>query len=123
MAKAIIEKLECISCGADVRDGTQFCYACGKPVAHETVVNSEIDAGDLSTDSTAVAETIEIKTERTERLATAAAERRKLRTRQRKPKQLVWEEPGESSNRVFVLVCLLIFLFAALIVFFTVFNK
>src|SRR5438045_2846396 len=35
MAETIIDRAVCESCGADVRDGTTFCYNCGKSVNAE----------------------------------------------------------------------------------------
>lgn len=32
MAKAILEKEHCASCGVDVREGSQFCYNCGEAI-------------------------------------------------------------------------------------------
>ena len=33
MAEAVVEKEPCVKCGAEVREGTTFCYACGGRVA------------------------------------------------------------------------------------------
>ena len=91
----------------------------GKPVIVET---SEDAANETEEASTAL-ETIDSKTEKSEKLASAAAERKKSRLGQRKPKQIIWEEPGASSNRIFMLLCVLIFVLAAGVVFLTVFIK
>lgn len=120
MAEAVLEKAVCMSCGSDVRDGTYYCYACGKAVVTEpdepTVLedsNNAPIADDLVTSNA----------RKSGKLATAAAERKRSRVGQRKPKQVVWEEPGAASNRVFILFCLLIFIFAGIVVFLTVFLK
>lgn len=109
----------CLECGADVRDGTQFCYACGKPVLKDATPDAVVEAEDPSE----AKETIDSKTEKSEKLASAAAERKKSRIGQRKPKQVVWEEPGASSTRIYALLCVLIFVLSAGVVFLTVFIK
>lgn len=128
MAEAVLEKAICKSCGVDVREGTQFCYNCGKPVANtigrvhldDTVEEKINDKGSSSGDSV----TVEIvKDDKAERLAAAATERKRSRVGQRKPKRVVWEVPGQTSNRIFILVCVLIAVMAASIVFLMLFVK
>ena len=120
MADAVREKEVCVSCGADVRDGTYYCYACGKPVVRESRVESEVQG---SSETEANGDLANSRSDKSERLATAAAERKRSRVGHRKPKQVVWEQPGAASNRIFVLVSLLIFIFASAVVFLTVFMK
>lgn len=33
MPEAILEKAKCRACGTDAREGSQFCYSCGEPMA------------------------------------------------------------------------------------------
>ena len=120
MAESVLEKnAVCVECGSEVREGTQFCYACGKPVATESSDEAVIEAEE----TVAATENNDSMTERSEKLASAAARRKKSRSGQRKPKRVVWEEPGESANRLFMLLCLLIFVIAVGVVFLTVFIK
>lgn len=128
MAEAVLEKAICKSCGVDVREGTQFCYNCGNPVVYgigQTVddeaadeLNADIDSGSNHDKAGEP-----VKDNKAARLAVAASERKRSRAGQRKPKRVVWEEPGPASNRIFILVCVLIFVIAALIVFLMLFVK
>lgn len=120
MTEAVLEKEVCMSCGADVRDGTYYCYACGKPVVTEPDNPESVNASDTAT---IVDDQIGPKEEKTAKLTTAANERKKSRAGRRKPKQVVWEEPGDSSNRIFVVFSLLIFIIAVAVVYLTVFTK
>ncbi len=117
MAQAILDKEICKSCGADVRDGTQYCYACGKSVIAESEAEKLVRG---VSDSLPLEESSDNKGKK---LATAASERKRSRGGQRKPKQIVWEEPGTGSNRIYILVCVLIFIIAGAVVFLTVFMK
>lgn len=127
MADSVVEKAVCLSCGADVREGTAFCYACGKPVLTESS-DANIVVGSIGEAETPEIENSDEKpvaaeSERSDKLAAAAAERKKSRVGQRKPKKVIWEEPGAASNRIFLLVCILISVIAAAIVFLMVFVR
>ena len=127
MAEAVIEKAVCFSCGADVREGTAFCYACGKPVANGSgdldIAEDTVTEPIAVEDEVAVEKPSEREIDRSEKLAAAAAERKKSRVGQRKPKKVIWEEPSATTNRVFVLICLLISVIAGALVFLMVFVK
>ena len=57
------------------------------------------------------------------KLANAASERRKARVRQRKTREFVWEPQDESSNYLVLILAVLVAVFAAVVVFLTVFLK
>jgi len=125
MASVSVEKLECIECGADVREGTAFCYNCGgklTPVAGEVAeVSVEAqDEGKAAIDDLA-ARLAEDET-KSEKLVKAAAERRKARSVVRKPKEFVWE-PVEDSSRSMVVIAIGIFVISSVIVFYMVVLK
>ena len=128
MTEAALEKGVCASCGTDVRERTQFCYACGEPLSANlnTTDEPDIERQPISKhdepDVSVVGEAPLVDS-KSERLASAAAQRKRSRSGMRKPKQVVWEEPGIASNRIFVLVCILIFVIAAAVVSLTVFIK
>ncbi len=128
MTETVLEKAVCVSCGVDVRDGTQFCYNCGKPVSNgvEPTVKS-VNDDSLTEEVVPESSPEEIETgekdEKTDKLAVAAAERKRSRVGQRKPKKVVWEEPSPASNRIFVLFCVLIAVIASALVFLMVFVK
>lgn len=125
MVEAVLEKVVCAACGVDVREGTQFCYSCGKPVSNglapaAATLDEEVLVDDpVSERSPETAD----DSEKADKLAVAAAERKKSRLGQRKPKKVVWEEPSPASNRIFILVSLLITVVAAALVFLMVFVK
>ena len=128
MAEAVLEKAICKSCGVEVREGTQFCYNCGNPVVYgigQTVTDEAVDEQNADIDSGSSQDKVAelVKDNKVERLAVAASERKRSRAGLRKPKRVVWEEPGPASNRIFILVCVLIFVIAASIVFLMLFVK
>jgi len=136
MAETALEKETCRSCGVDVREDTAFCYNCGKPVAPQTkevpLMASEPNGtaedsavekpgSDLQKDLERMFGTEKISSQ--DRLAVAAAERKKARIFQQKPRQLVWISADETSNRVYMLITLLITVIAGAIVYITVYLK
>lgn len=125
MAEAILEKAVCFTCGADVREGTQFCYNCGKPITNG-LASTESDNFDKDQNKVDISEPRSERNEKNDKadkLVAAASERKRSRVGQRKPKKVVWEEPGSMSNRIFVLVCVLIAVIAASIVFLMLFVR
>lgn len=136
MAETTLEKATCESCGVDVRENTLFCYNCGTRVASEQTgedftafetngVNSgETSAAAGSDQDEELARRFKIDdVPAADKLANAAAQRKKARFSQRKPREVVWESPDESSNRLFVLITLLITVMAGGIVFLAVYLK
>ena len=123
MAEEPLDKAVCISCGADVREGTTFCYACGKPVTKATKVEDKVIEPAVEPLKTIEEKSADTETDKSEKLANAAAKRKKSRIGQRKPKKVVWEEPGAASNRIFLLVSVLIAVIAGGLVFLMVFVK
>lgn len=122
MIETVPEKALCASCGVDVREGTQFCYNCGKPVTNGILEKvNNLEKVDVTNES--ISDKNQKPSEKAEKLATAAAERKKSRIGQRKPKKVVWEEPSQLSNSLFVLFCLLIAVISAGLVFLMVFVK
>ena len=61
--------------------------------------------------------------EEADKLAAAAAERKKARVKPRKKRQMVWEPVDEGPGPMFIGLTLLICLLAAVIVFLTVYWK
>ena len=104
MSEAILEKAVCVNCGEDVREGTSFCYNCGKKIAVDPV-----DTVEASTEPTRAENDIPVG----EQLTRAAEQRRKARVGQRKPKEYVWE-PNEDSR--FVLLSTVVIAILALVV-------
>lgn len=127
MPEAILEKETCENCGVEVRENTLFCYNCGSRVADDATVSngsgSNVDAEtQAALDDLAARFKID-ETADDDKLAKAAAERRKARVSQRKPKEFVWEPVDESSSRFVMLLAILITVIAAVVVFLTVVWK
>lgn len=130
MAEAILEKAVCEKCGVDVRENTSFCYNCGNPVKSpepEPVLETKPEAKEEDAASKAaledLAERFRMEDAPGEKLAKAAAERRKARVAQRKPKVDVWEPTDESSSVLLLVLSLIITGIAAAVVFLMVFWK
>lgn len=129
MTEAITGKEVCSGCGAGVREGTTFCYACGTKIVHsdtspavETLVETAVDEEML--EATVASEPLATTSNsKSEKIASAAAERKKSRLGKRKPKKIVWEEPDIRTNRVFVFFTVVIFAIAIFVVVFTVLIK
>jgi len=134
MQGATIEKEVCEKCGVDVRENTVFCYNCGSPVGEdsdelipEEPAASNGDSSDLDAETQAalqdLAQKFKIDEEADNKLAKAAAERKKARVGQRKSKEFVWEPSDDSSGRLLFLGALLVAAAVAAVVFLTVFWK
>lgn len=127
MSESTHEKAVCAHCGVDVRENTQFCYNCGKPVTAEAIESAaETVPTDAAGDETELEKTLGVDSEpdsSSDKLAVAAANRRKARVTHRKPVEMVWEPADEGAYGVFVLITLIIALIAAAIVFIAVYLK
>ena len=143
MAETTLEKAICESCGADVREDTQFCYNCGKPVAEDEPipqpepdgpVNVPVEANgaepveempdDTKTALDELAEKFKDEdADEADKLAAAAAERKKARVRPRKKRAITWQPVNEGPGLVFIAGTLLITVLAAVIVLLTVYWK
>ncbi|CAN5536538.1 hypothetical protein BH10ACI3_BH10ACI3_01870 [soil metagenome] len=112
-----IEKETCSKCEMPVRENTQFCYNCGSRVTNsengsEPVVNV---AAQAALDDLAVK--LKGESDSDEKLAKAAAERKKARVGQRKSKEFVWQPKDDVSSGFVMLVAVVITILAAAIVF------
>jgi hypothetical protein len=136
MAETTVEKSTCEKCGAEVRENTLFCYACGGRVADEEPISQPGEAtnGSAAADVHMSDETRAALDDLSERfkieepseeelLAHAAAERKRSRVRPRKKKDVVWETSEDGSYTLFVLATLLICVITAAIVFLMVYWK
>ena len=129
MPEATIEKAVCEKCGADVRENTVFCYNCGSPLAEgqtspDPESNGSVPSADAETKAALddLAEKMSItESADGDKLAKAAAERKKARVIQRRSREFVWEPIGDTSGRLIVLVAILIAMIVAVIVFLTVY--
>jgi len=116
MPKTAVQTAVCDICGADVRDGSLFCYNCGGslskaeeaepiPPPSEPIVAAE----PLSNGSVAKVDATPAK-RRPER-----SDRRKVRASNREPAEIVWE-PREGVSWTFVIVSVVFVILALAIV-------
>lgn len=129
MTEAAIEKEKCSNCGVDVRENTVFCYNCGSPVldTEGTEPSERKVALDPDADQKAaldeLAKKFRIDEEEDDRLAKAAAERRKLRVSNRKMVEYRWEPVDDSSGIWLMLLAIVVAAVAGIIVFLAVFWR
>ena len=132
MAETLVKNKVCSACGVDVRQGSLFCYNCGSNVtgdsaaseknAEKTITENILLPDDIADDKkltvvkedkTGTQNNGKITADGKPKLKTAASMRRKPKTIQRKRVEVVWEEPESVSNFWFILVAVLLTLFAA----------
>jgi uncharacterized Zn finger protein (UPF0148 family) len=143
MAETTLENAICESCGVDVRDGTQFCYNCGTPVTEvEPIprpesaesVDAPIEANgtapvtDRRDEASAELDELSEKVkdddaDEADKLAAAAAERKKARVRPRKKRSITWQPVEDGPGLVFIAGTLLIVVLTAVVVLLTVYWK
>lgn len=120
MNETVVEKPFCAACGADVRAGSLFCYNCGSAVAEADNIPAEnevsVDATTARTNGAVPAK--EILPGSRGPMVTAAGLRRRPKSRQVKPKEIVWEAREERTDGLFIVttIGLLIFAIAAVVV-------
>lgn len=127
MPEATIDKAVCAECGVDVRENTVFCYNCGSPVAElpaETISDSNGAVSEVDDETQAaldeLAEKLKFDEEADNKLAKAAAERKKARSSQRRSNEFTWEPAVGSSGSLIILIAILVTALAVGIVFLTV---
>ncbi len=137
MTEAAVEKATCVKCEVDVRENTSFCYNCGTPLNGTELVSNEPEAAPRndkeSVENAAVekpktaledlAEKLKLDEESDNKLAKAAAKRKKARVSQRKQLEFKWESNEETHVGLLMAVAGLIALLAGVVVFLTVFWK
>lgn len=109
MAEITIEKRICQKCGVAVRPDTLFCYNCGNavgdfPTVKTRLLEEEMSAAVGTDKNSAVSKEV--------KLTSAAALRQKRETAPKKSVEVVWEEPQSAPNVWFLVVALLLTLFA-----------
>ncbi len=118
----LLEK--CAECGVDVREGTAFCYNCGKSVVEEikddpVAEQDAVPEADETVDENAKLD----EADSSARRASAALERKRSRVGTKKKTKVVWETPGPSADRIYFLLSVLLFVIALAVVAFTTFLK
>ena len=114
------EKL-CEACGAEVREGADFCYNCGEAVSPEAIERSA--AARLDTEKTngakggVLIDEIRSKDSAPEprgRLRSAADIKRSTKRFEKKPVEMVWVEPSRPSP-LFVLSAIVLSVLAVIL--------
>ena len=116
MPKTAVETAVCDVCGAEVRDGSLFCYNCGGSFSKaESPVEIPIPAQPIAEPREPKANglTPPVPYEPAKRKA-ETSDRRKVRAANRQPAEIVWQ-PREGVSWVFVIASL-VFVFIALVV-------
>lgn len=135
MAGTVVKNEVCRSCGVEVRETSSFCYACGETVS--AVPDPDVIAADtqiLSGNGSLEALPIEIEApqfseepikeeistdtlrgnENKKEFRSAASVRRKAKAYNRKPVEIAWVQ-RERSPRAFIIVSILLIVFAAVL--------
>jgi uncharacterized Zn finger protein (UPF0148 family) len=96
--------VECPKCGAEVRDGSVFCYNCGGRVAGDEII----------ADSSSVP--VKRKTTPAPGLRSARDLRRRERTIDRKPTTIVWEPVAEGPDHALIVATVLVIAFTIVVI-------
>jgi hypothetical protein len=130
MAETVVEKGVCPKCGAEVREGTAFCFACGGRISPlEASPESNGSAKVLDMKSKAALDDLaqklkadEAREEPENKLAKAAEERKKARVTQRKTREFVWEPQNDTPIALLISVGVVLIV-AVLVVLITIVWK
>ncbi|MBX3282483.1 MAG: hypothetical protein KF756_08410 [Acidobacteria bacterium] len=132
--EAVVENPICAACGADVREGTSFCYACGKPVngpaiepptedvaapaataePPEVRAKADLEAAFAKAEKESAADAA--SEEANANRVRAARERQAARLAKRKPGRTEWAEPADASGIGIMIMAAAIFVITAIIV-------
>ena len=128
MAEAVLDKATCERCGADVRENTLFCYNCGNSFAEALKQTNGAVPNDMSDETKSALDDLAARfkieePESSDKLALAAAQRKKARVTPKRKKDEVWEGTEGRSGSVFLVISFLIFLMVVAVVFITVYWK
>jgi hypothetical protein len=132
MPETIIDKEVCAKCGADVREDTQFCYNCGGPVATDPVTDATPTNGEETPASDETKAALDDLAEKLraddapgpDKLAIAAAARKKARVSKRPVKKVRWEPlEDDLSAGLVLLAAVLVTVVVAIVVVLTVVWK
>lgn len=114
MPKTAVEEAICDICGAEVRDGSLFCYNCGGSVSK----TGELEAIPAPAEPIVAADdkpTNGRKGYDTERRRSDRNGKRKVRAANRQPVEIVWQ-PREGNSLAFVIVSLVFFVIAVVVI-------
>jgi len=111
MPKTAVETAVCDICGAEVRDGSLFCYNCGgslvkvSPTGAAAQAETQVESEPVKANGHSHAEAVyDPAKQRAEKPS-----RRKVRAANRQPVEIVWE-PRTGISLPFIIVSLVLFL-------------
>ena len=146
MAETTIENQVCRACGADVREGSLFCYSCGRALSaeiavarkdkSEPVINTEFKENVFAenengakqkkinqkiqkpvVEETFVAPVEKSNTKQETKLKSAAAMREQSKNVQPKRVEIIWEEHENTPNVWFIAVTIFLTILAGVVLF------
>jgi len=140
MSKVSVKNRVCGACGSEIRSNALFCYHCGSSVAPEVVVAlkdkrsvseawvSENGGASAQNAQTSVVESADKPIPKPSltvepELKSAAAMRRKPKNIQPKKVEIIWEEHENAPNLWFILVTILLTLFAAGVLYLAIYLR
>ena len=128
MAEATLEKATCENCGADVRESTQFCYNCGKKFTEAEAATNGTEPTAISDEAKNALDDLAARfnvdeAESGNKLAIAAAERKKARVAPKKQQEVIWEANETRSGLLLFIISLFLFVVVAIVVLITVYWK
>ncbi|HUR99761.1 MAG TPA: zinc ribbon domain-containing protein [Pyrinomonadaceae bacterium] len=104
MSETVIQTAGCSACGAEIRDGSMFCYGCGTPVAEVPVANDAMRVAESAAQSDS--EVVALPGSRPP-LRSAASLRKQRRAFNRQPVEVTWE-PRTGSPVSFVIATVVV---------------
>lgn len=144
MVDVLAEEEVCRKCGADIREGSQFCYNCGRSLTSDPDAGEVVERSIDGLSEQPIAKPIIDPTPETthrpdahaaekgsktarpprkaEQLESAAAIKRRRRTASEKPVDVVWEQPARISKG-FVVATVIFLLIALVIIYLAVYLK
>ncbi|MBC7900948.1 MAG: hypothetical protein H7070_12955 [Saprospiraceae bacterium] len=126
MAEIVIETMVCDACGADIRDGSVFCYNCGEtvvqtPVEEPPKSGKNGDKAQMSDPAGSEFEKRPVNAE-PEKLRSAASLRKRSKAYNRKPAEFVWEKRSGPSP-AFTIVTIILLIFTGILLFFAFYLR
>jgi hypothetical protein len=108
LSETVVKPVRCPKCDAEIRDGSAFCYNCGGRVVEENAVDK------VPVISPSAPE--EMLSKPAPGLRTARDIRRRERTVDRKPKEVVWEPAAAGPDLQLIIATVGIIIFTVIVV-------
>lgn len=141
MAEIVAESVVCDSCGADIRDGSVFCYNCGAAVSETQPCEeaaaggndgpfsaSELKEAAIDNDIRSAFDAADSESKKVlingnpVKLRSAASLRQRKKAYSRQPVQFVWEKSASSSPG-FVIITIVLTIFTGVLLFLALYLR